>query len=549
VKKWMPFFWLLLSMAMLADRSATPACAAEAPEKAEVVAVACVASVDQLTENLAYFTRASGRYDVGGSIHVRTKAFLDNLDRTKPAGILVTIADDEPRGIGFLPVPDLAKLLTNVRETFDVTVDELENGLCKLEVGKGTYLKQQGPWLFFSENARHLSDLPADPTALLDGLDRRYSVSFRLYVRHVPSNLRQLAIDKMQSDIDAQFVLDATGDPAIDGEFLKALRAQLKQFVARVVNESEQITAGWAVDSQRQHTYVDLEFKAVDGSQLARELDWLAGTQSSLTGFLVPEAAATVQGSVGLAQDDAGLPQAFSTFLRKKCMKGIDEDPRSPQALKDIVNAALDVFDQTVREGRVEGGAAVVLAPGTSAFVGGIRVADGESLAAAFQQLIELAKNEPGVPEVRFHAENHRGIDLHTFSVPIPDSGNEVRKVLGDELAFVVGTGPKNLFLAFGGGSDGLLKRVIDKSVDTGEQPVPPAQFRVAMKPLFKFLASIDQDDRKLSLIAEAMESAQGNDGISLTVTAVDGGFRCRLLVEEGVLQALGSASRADKQR
>ena len=43
-------------------------------------------------------------------------------------------------------------------------------------------------------------------------------------------------------------------------------------------------------------------------------------------------------------------------------MKGIDEDPRSPQALKDIVNAALDVFDQTVREGRVEGGVAVVLA-------------------------------------------------------------------------------------------------------------------------------------------------------------------------------------------
>ena len=79
-------------------------------------------------------------------------------------------------------------------------------------------------------------------------------------------------------------------------------------------------------------------------------------------------------------------------------------------------------------------------------------MADGAALAAAFQKLIELARNEPGVPEVRFHAENQRGIDLHTFSVPIPDSGNEVRKVLGDELAVVVGTGRRTCSSPSAGG-------------------------------------------------------------------------------------------------
>ena len=203
----------------------------------------------------------------------------------------------------------------------------------------------------------------------------------------------------------------------------------------------------------------------------------------------------------------------------------------------------LDVLDRTVKEGKTEIGASVVLAPKSFQFVAAVRVADGRALADAFQKLFELARQQPDVPDVKFYADKHRDIDFHTLTVPISERDAETRNVLGDELDVVIGTGPQCLYFALGKASDKLLKQAIDKSIEAAEQTVPPIHLQVAVKPLVAFLASLDTSAEKPRKMAEIIQAARGGDGLSLTVSALENGIGCRLQIDAGVLEMLGKMS------
>jgi hypothetical protein len=530
--------WIVPAVAALLPMAATRA--ADPPRP---VAVLSIASIDDLMGNFTYLTKLGGRADVGGFIQMAGASFVQDLDRTKPLGVLITIENDEPKGVGFLPVPNLDKALKVVRDKLSANIDDLGDGIKKLELGKGVYLKQQGEWLFFSDQPKHLANLPVDPVAMLGGLEKQYSVALRFFVQNVPQNLRDLGAFQLHSKIDVDMKGVTLDDPEIDGAFIESLRQELKESVNVLINQSDQITIGWAVDSQGGRMYLDLHATAVTGSALAQQWAGFASSRSVFTGFVVDDAAATFQGVARVSQDSAGNIRAVVEYLRKKAIKGIDRDPKAPPALKDIVNGVLDVVDQTVQEGKSEIGASVVLAPKSFKFVAGVHVADGRALADAFQKLYELAKQQPDVPAVKFYADKHRDIDLHTLTVPISERDTDARKMLGEELDVVVGTGPQSLYFALGENSDKLLKSAIDKSVEVGEQSVPPVHLHVAVRPLMAFLASLDVAAEKPAKMAELIGQARGGDSISFTVTPLENGIGCRLQVDEGVLEMLGKTA------
>ena len=182
--------------------------------------------------------------------------------------------------------------------------------------------------------------------------------------------------------------------------------------------------------------------------------------------------------------------------------------------------------------------------PNSFKFVGGVRVADGRALADAFQQLFELAKHEPDVPEVHFYAGKHEDLDLHTLILPIAESDEDARKLLGENVDITIATGPEQLYFALGKGSDTLLED--DRRLGPGRRASRRSRrshLRVAVKPVMSFLASIDRQNEKQQRLAEVIEQAQGGDGIQLTIEQMDSGIGCRLEIEEGVLELVGKAS------
>lgn len=532
--------WTILAASLLVGRPT-----ARAADPPRPVAVLSIASVDRLMGDFTYLTSRGGRADVSGFIQLLGASLLQDLDRTQPLGVLITIENDVPKGVGFLPVLNLDKVLAVVRDKFNAPVDDLGGGITKVQLGKGAYLKQQGAYLFFSDQPQHLDQLPADPVAVLDGLDTQYDVAVRFYVQHVPSNLRDLAALALHHQIDVAVQNIERDDPEIDGPFLALLGREAKASLNVLINQSEQLTVGWGVDSQGGRMHLDLQATAVAGSALAQQWSRLSDGRSLLSGCIVENAAATFQGVAQLSA--GGGTQAVVEYLRQKALKGIDQDPQAPEALRSIVNNVLDVVARTVEEGRSEISASVVLAPKSFEFVAGVRVADGRALAASFQELYALARQEPDVPEVTFFADTHHEVDLHTLTIPIAERDVDARKMLGEKLDVVVGTGPQSLYFAFGPQCDTLLKTAIDRSAEAGSQPVPPVQVRIAARPLAAFLASLDPTQDKPARMAEAIHSARGGDEVSLTVTPRPNGFDCRLLVEEGILEMLAKTAQTSE--
>jgi len=145
VAKKLCFRWLvaLVGLTLVCGFMERPLAASQS-HAAQPVAVLSVASIDRLTEDLDYLSRAAKHADVGAYLQQVANAFLEAFDRTRPAGIVITADKDEFPGVGFLPVSDLDALLRVVRGRLGAEIDVLGNGIWKLELGKGVYLKQRG---------------------------------------------------------------------------------------------------------------------------------------------------------------------------------------------------------------------------------------------------------------------------------------------------------------------------------------------------------------------------------------------------------------------
>ena len=517
--------------------------AAETEDSVKPVAVLSIASVDQLMNDFAYVTKSAGRSDVGIMLQLMSNSFIQSFDRTRPAGVLITIEDDEPKGVGFLPVSNGDELLETLKDKLGTEVDDLGSGIKKVSMGKGAYLKQQGDWLYFTDHPRHLKQLPEDPVAMLGGLDKEYGIAVRFFVRNIPQNLKDVADFSLQTRIDADLSAKELDDPELDAAFVASLRTSVKKWTSTLINDSDQITIGWAVDSAKRRTYIDLHAQAKDGSSLSRQIGSLMDSRSTFTGFFVDNAAAAFQGSLRVTEQGEDQISSVVDYIRRKAIKGIDADPNAPESFKEIVNTVLNVVDRTVREGKTDVGATLLLAPGAFKFVGGVRVADGRALADAFQKLFELAKHEPDVPEVHFYAGKHGELDLHTLTLPLAESDEDTRKLMGENVDITIATGPEQLYFAFGKGSDSLLKTIADRSEELGEKKVPPVDLHVALKPLMTFLASIDPESEKQRMLADVIEQVQGGDGIHIQVQQIDNGIGCRIEIEEGVLELAGRMS------
>ena len=63
-----------------------------------------------------------------------------------------------------------------------------------------------------------------------------------------------------------------------------------------------------------------------------------------------------------------------------------------------------------------------------------------------------------------------------------------------------------------------------------------------------KFAASLDEDEN-LKRLADTIEKSEGKDHIRITQKAVERGTAVRLEIEEGVLQLIGTAAKAQNQR
>jgi hypothetical protein len=525
---------------------------AQNDQPAKPAVVISLTSVDDLLGDLGYLTRAAGSPEVGQLITFSAAGFIQGLDTTKPAGAFLYVTDaGRPTPVVFIPVSDFDVVASNIEDRIGALKD-VGGGIQQLDTPQAkVFLKEQDGWVFASQAEAHLKDLPEDPTARLNGLHEDYDIAFQVNVQSIPPDLRKTALAEIKEGFESN--LDAGGN----GE-QRALQQQFGGFaiddIVRFVEESEQLTLGWGVDRKAGKTYIDFKITAVPGTQLADELAAYVDVKSDFSGFVIPNAAATLHFTAPVPARDIEQTKLMLKVAREAALREIDDDDDLPNdkartEAKEIIESLLDIVQATVESGKLNAAAALVLAPEKINFIAGGKVADGKVVEKNLKRIVELAKQTKDTPDIDFHAnvEQYEDIAFHTLSVPVPDE-EEARRILGERMKLMIGTGKQSVYVAFGTGSLDLLKEAIRSSREGGGDELPPFSLNVALTPIMAFAASVENDE-VVAALAESLKNGNGKDRISVTGTTIKGGVAYRFEVGEGILQTIGQATKLQGAR
>jgi hypothetical protein len=504
------------------------------------VAVVSIASVEETLADVGYITSIAGMEDAGKTARLFGSALTAGMDKKRPAGLYIVPKDGDFHGIAFIPVSDLKQLL-EIHKEYVGEARDAGGGILEVGMGRSAFIKEQNGWAFVAESTEHLTGLPDDPLKLLGDLPKQYNLAVKILVQNIPQELRQMALDEIKFGLERG--LDQPGSN-VDREALERTAKSSLQQLEQLMNEADEVLVGWAVDAAGKRTHIDINITAKEGSELARQMALNAESKSAFTGVLLPEASMTMNATAKLAESDIAQFEAMVNAGRDQLGKQIDDDPNlTPEqrtVAKDVLGKLLDVFQDTAKSGKIDIGFALVLEPKSIGMVAGSYVADGPAFEKAVKEIVELAKNEPDFPKVQFNAGTHGSVTLHKASVPVPDREPEARELLGETLDIVLGIGAKSVYISAGKNAESLLKKVIDQSAQGAEKTVPAMQMNVAVLPILKFMATVDENPMLPGLIATLEKS--GNDKVLITSQGTERGSSMRIEVQEGLLKLIGEA-------
>ena len=543
------FISAVLSLVLVAPILSTSTAVAQ--QKSPTIGVLSIASFERVMGDVGLIAELSDNAGRLKKFRKQVEPFLAAIDTSKPAGVLLrTDGEEEFWAVGFAPVSDVKKLVDMV-EAADVDVDiELADGFYTATGpnGKTINAKAQGDWLFIAEKKSQLTNLPKDPAKLLGPLPKEYVVAARLNVQAVPALQRNKALAMLDEKIaDVQQSLPGESDDdfkarmAIFGAQMESIRA--------LVKDVDKVTLGWAVDKKSKSTYVDLSVTAVAGSDTAKTFSAYENTTSDHGGFLLPGAALNIHFSSNMPEREIKQSLTMLDFARKQILEKFEDgaplpDEKSKDQALQVIAKLLDVFRDTIKEGKMDGGAVFVLKPGNSSIVAGGRVADGADLDKAFREFVALAsKLDDDFPDVKFDAETYQGVNFHTLSIPL-DEDDKAAKVFGEKLNVAIGSGKKSFYVAFGKDALGSVKQVIDLSKKNAGKKLPPAQLALAVGPIVKFAASIDEENPALLMASFLVAQAKDKDHVRIVVRQIKNGISYRIELEEGLIRIIGQASK-----
>ncbi|MFO0901656.1 MAG: hypothetical protein U0939_01580 [Pirellulales bacterium] len=522
------------------------ACGAMAQEE-KPIAVISINKMDELMSDIGGLTELAGQADQGRLVLGMAGIYTNGVDRTKPAGAVVSMGPAGPKVLAFVPVKNLKALLGTYREQIG-TPKDAGDGVLEIGADRPTpiYVKEQGGYAFISQDARNLSGLPQDPVKLLGGLPAKYDIAVQFNIGNIPAELRDLFVSQMKMGYDQAMRQQQQQLPPEQREVADQLGRAMVQGVQDFVEQADQITLGFAIDGKTKGTSLELAVTAREGTELSKQFAAAYELKSMFGGIGSKDAAATGNVTVALAKTDIAQILGLIKAGRDGALAELAKDTGVPEAkregLKKAVNGVFDVVQGTVEKGKMDFAGAANLGSEFEV-VAGTFVGDGKKLESIVKELVALGKGEPGFPDVQLDVGTYKGVTFHKIEIPSSELDENARKVFGgDHVEVVLGFGADKALVAVGKDGQASLKGVIDRGAGAGLST--PLQVQLAVGKIVEFVNKVDSNPQTQALASSAAK-VNGRDQVTISVKPIDRGVSYRYEVSAGVLELAGEAARA----
>lgn len=526
------------------DPAAKPA--AEAPKPLVVISFS---GYDALVADLNLLGQLAQNPDMAKHLEGAINLFTQNkglagLDKARPWGAFVGVDFLLNPGMLFVPVTNLQDLLSALGPILGEPEDA-GGGIWHVEKDRrSVFIKEQGGWAFIASSAQGLSNLPADPMALLNGLHEQYDLAVQINIQAIPAPFRDQAMDALRAGAQGSMQKLPNETDEQHAARKQAVMSQVDAF-AKGLQQMQYLTLGWAIDATDKHAVLDIGATTVPGSTPTEP----PPPPSKFAGFMLPDAlvSAHLNGGGDVSQDErAQIAQAMQS-LQEQLSKELDKsvgnrDPQLAAQVKKLVADVTTVMEATLDKGQFTAGFAVVGTGPITITAGGF-VAEGAKLEQAIKDFVNGVKNRPGFPTVNFDVATYNGVRFHTLSVPTQGAEPGIKQMFGDTLTLTLGFGPESAFLAVGKDGQATIQRIMDESAKSTGDNLPPVKFSVALSRILTVAARQDQQNPILGMLAAGMAGSE-KDHLNLLVESIPDGARMRFEMEEAVLKLIGSAAK-----
>ena len=375
------------------------------------------------------------------------------------------------------------------------------------------------------------------------GQEKEYDVAVRAYARNVPEFWRTLAVQQLSAGVELADRLE--GESEDDFEARKKLAKTTVARLTKFIEETDTLTIGWSVDDKEKKTFFEANLTAIAGTETAKSLAYLKDAATNFAGFVADEAAVAINAATKLGPQDAEQTKVTLSILKDRLLKEIDESndldgDAEKAAVKKIVGEGWQVLEKTIDGGAFDAAGSLLLAPDSLTVLAGVHVADGAKLESVFKDAMELvAKKDKDVPKVNYNAESHKGIRIHTMTVPVPEP--QAAKFLGETTQLAFGFSDKAVYFTLGKDCIAKLKSAVDQSAAQANKAVLPMQFTVALGPILKVAAANDGNPA-LAALGEDVAKYKGKDRLVISARSVTNGVAYRYELEQGIIALSGKA-------
>jgi len=520
---------------------------ARAQAVAKPFLVVSINKLDDIFSDVGAVAAAAGQGDAANLWLGLAGIYTTGLDRTKPAGAYVSLGASGPQVVAFVPVKNLKQILANFQAQIGPAKD-VGNGV--MEIGANLpqpmYIKEQGGYAFVVQDPQSLQGVPADPSAMIKDLVAKYDIAMQVNIGNLPAEFRELAMSQLKIGFDGALQAQADNLPAEQRAITEELGKASMKSIEDFMEQADQVTVGIAMDGRTSGMTLESTVTAKAGTDLAKQMEAAYSVKSAFGGLGGRDPAALMSLTMALLPSDVAQITAGMTSARQQAMQAIDDDAGVPndkkEQLKSAVGGILDVVQATMSAGKIDGAAAVNLVPGSIEVVGGAVVADGLKLEKSVKQIVEMAKDQPGFPQVQLDFAKQDGVNLHKIEIPAAEIDPNLGRLLGDRLEIILGFSRDRALLAVGRDGVSTIKQVTGISPNAG--PSLPMQMRIALGQWMKMANSVDSNATTQALAAAA-DQAKGEDTISMSIRPIERGSAYTLQVSGGVIKMAGAAAKA----
>ena len=549
----------LSAMLLLAVAGWLPAAKMSAADTKPALTIA-FAGYDQLTADLKVIDKIDSRFGLAekleGFLQAATQGKkLAGLDKSRPWGVLVTVGEsDEPVTQGYLPVSDLKQLIAGLPAPGGAPTPN-DKGVYEIPspTGQTLFAKQKGEWAILSDSEESINAAKDDPSSHISELAKKYLISVRGNVQNVPAARREQFLGAMKGLI--QLALSAQPGNADQQAMQQASVKQMFDGVDKMSKELDTLVIGLGIDADSKSLFLDVETRAVDGTEMATKCAAMKDAKTNFAGFAVPGAAMTMVAAGTCSDDDVAQAKQMLDKLKTTATKQLEDNEdlsdKQKELGKQLLSDAFDVARQTVELKKSDAGLAVVLED-NPAMIAGWAIAAGEKLDTTFKKLAkEIISDKPELGSmVKINAETYEDVKFHVVTIPLPPADG-VKEVFGDAIQVVVGISDSRLYIGAGKDPIAALKKAIAASKESPDKAITPMEMAISAGPIAKFIAKATPDTnpgdaqakKVAGKIAEELAKMPGKDRLTMTVKPIENGAVMRLSVDPGVIKTIMQAA------